>query len=122
MSRIILGAGAAMTVALMAGSASAQVLMGSSPYSPKAASTFSAQAHVSERLNSNGGASSGMGALTQYITSSTSVGNINNVTVGDNSEATVDSSQTASGNQDSTSKIDSSKKVKINNAPNGSAQ
>jgi hypothetical protein len=105
MSKIVFGAGAALMAALMAGSASAQVLMGSAPYAPGPASTFSAQAHVSERLNSNGGSSSGMGALSQYITSSTSVGNINNVTVGDNSQAKVDSSQAASGDQDSASKM-----------------
>jgi hypothetical protein len=110
MSRIILGAGTAVAAVLMAGSASAQVLMGSGPYSPKPASTFSAQAHVSERLSSSS-ANSGMAALNQYISSSTSVGNINNVTVGDNSEATVDSSQTASGNQDSTSKTTTSGKT-----------
>jgi hypothetical protein len=116
MSRIILGAGAVAAIAFLAESASAQVLMGTGPYSPRAPSTFSAQAHISERLNSS--SSSGMGALNEYISSSTTVGNINNVTVGDNANASVDASQTTTGDQDSTAKTNTTNTAKtVNNNP-----
>jgi uncharacterized protein YidB (DUF937 family) len=117
MSRIILGAGAVAAIALLTGSASAQVLMGTSPYAPRSPSTFSAQAHISERLSSSS-SSGGMGALNEYVSSSTTVGNINNVTVGDNSNAAVDANQTTTGDQDSTAKITSTSNAKtVNNNP-----
>lgn len=116
MSKIILSAGALAAIVFVAQSASAQVLMGTGPYSPRSPSTFSAQAHISERLNSS--SSSGMGALNEYISSSTTVGNINNVTVGDNANAAVDASQTTTGNQDSTAKISTTNTAKtVNNNP-----
>jgi hypothetical protein len=118
MLKIIMSAGALAAIAFVAQPASAQVLMGTSPYSPRAPSTFAAQAHISEKLNSSGGSSSGMAALTEYVSSSTTVGNINNVTVGDNSNASVDASQTTTGNQDSTAKVNATNNSKtVNNNP-----
>jgi hypothetical protein len=94
----------------------AQVLMGTGPYNFPASNTFAAQAHISEKLNSNGGSASGMDALNEYLSSSTTVGNINNVTVGDNSKAVVNGTQTSTGNQDSTATISSSTKT-VNTPP-----
>lgn len=117
MSKIIMSAGALAAIGFMAQSASAQVLMGTGPYTPRSPSTFSAQAHISERLSSSS-SSSGMAALNEYISSSTTVGNINNVTVGDNASASVDASQTTTGNQDSTSKVNAANSNKtVNNNP-----
>lgn len=117
--------GLAAVVTLLTGfsvQASAQVLMGNSGYSFPSANTFAAQAQVSERLNgSSTGASSGMQALTQYInnSSSTSVGNINNMTVGDNSQAELKTNQTNSGSQGSAATTDVTNTVKTNATLNG---
>lgn len=86
---------------LMAQTATAQ-MMGNGPYSfPARNNSFAAQAQITQKLNSNGGAGSGMDALNQYVynSSSTAIGNYNQVTVGDNSAVTVDANQDASGNQ-----------------------
>lgn len=117
MSRILC-AGSAVAFTAFAGPVMAQVLMGTTPYNFPASNTFAAQAHISERLNSNGGSASGMEALNEYLSSSTTVGNINNVTVGDNTKAIVNGTQTSTGNQDSAATISSSSSTKtVNNPP-----
>src|SRR5690242_8220031 len=107
MSRILCVSGAA-AFTVFAGPVMAQVLMGTTPYNFPASNTFAAQAHISERLNSNGGSANGMDALNEYLSSSTTVGNINNVTVGDNSKAVINGTQTSTGNQDSAATLSSS--------------
>jgi len=110
-------AGGVAAFALFTGPAFAQVLMGSSAYNFPANSTFAAQAHISERLNANGGSSSGMAALNEYLSSSTTVGNINNINVGDGSQATVNGTQTTTGNQGSTASTSTTNKTINNNPP-----
>jgi len=123
MSKISFAVGAA--IVLLSGAfeaASAQVLMGSSGYSFPTANTFAAQAQISQRLNGSGsGQSSGMQALTEYIynSSSTSVGNINNMNVGDNSQATLATTQSNSGSQGSTATTDVKNTIKTNATLNG---
>jgi len=108
----------ALTISLLvgpAGHAWSQVLMGSSGYDFPASNTFAAQAQISQRLNSGGaGASSGMQALSEYInnSSSTAIGSYSNVTVGNNSQASVNGTQTTQGNQGSTATTDLTNKTK----------
>ncbi|MFN4281070.1 MAG: hypothetical protein ACK4NA_00375 [Alphaproteobacteria bacterium] len=93
---------------LIAGPAAAQ-MMGNGPYSfPARSNSFAAQAQITQKLNSNGGLSSGMEALSQYVynSSSTAIGNYNNVTVGDNSTAKVVSQQDSTGSQTADAETD----------------
>lgn len=91
----------ASAVALMAEPAAAQ-MMGNGPYGfPARSNSFAAQAQITQKLNSNGGAGSGMDAISQYVynSSSTAIGNYSSVTVGDNSSAQVKSDQDSTGSQ-----------------------
>jgi hypothetical protein len=103
----------ASVLCLAAGPAAAQ-MMGNGPYSfPARSSSFAAQAQITQKLNSNGGAASGMDALSQYVynSSSTAIGNYNSVTVGDNSSATVGSQQDSVGSQAADAATDISTKT-----------
>ncbi len=102
MKHSLLAGLSASAIFLVAGPAAAQ-MMGNGPYSfPARSNSFAAQAQITQKLNSNGGASSGMDALSQYVynSSSTAIGNYNSVTVGDNSSVKVDSDQNSKGSQD----------------------
>ncbi len=87
-------------------SAQAQMLMGSAPYNfPARNNSFAAQAQITQQLggsgDGSGGSGGGLGALQQYVysSSSTSIGNYNSVTVGNNSQVTVKGDQDNNGNQ-----------------------
>ena len=102
---------------LIAGPAVAQ-MMGNGPYSfPARSNSFAAQAQITQKLNSNGGASSGMDAISQYVynSSSTAIGNYNSVTVGDHSSVAVESDQDSKGSQDAAATTDI-KTTTVNNS------
>lgn len=119
MKHSLLAGFSASAIFLVAGPAVAQ-MMGNGPYSfPARSNSFAAQAQITQKLNSNGGASSGMDALSQYVynSSSTAIGNYNSVTVGDNSSVKVDSDQNSKGSQDADASTEIKTKTVNNNAP-----
>lgn len=118
MKHSLLAGFSASAIFLVAGPAVAQ-MMGNGPYSfPARSNSFAAQAQITQKLNSNGGASSGMDALSQYVynSSSTAIGNYNSVTVGDNSSVKVDSDQNSKGSQDADASTEIKTKTVNNNA------